>query len=74
MLRDLGVILKQEGVEVKAKGFGDGVDSPGLEIKLDATAGRAIGCRTCQTYRNPNAMVPTSRDQWRHQNDSSCWK
>ena len=27
MMRDLGVILQQQGVEVKAKGLGDGVDS-----------------------------------------------
>ena len=45
MMRDLGVILQQKGVEVKAKGLGDGVDSPSLEIKLDATAGRAIAMR-----------------------------
>ena len=45
MMRDLGVILQQQGVEVKAKGSGDGVDSPSLEIKLDATAGRAIAMR-----------------------------
>ena len=45
MMRDLGVILQQQGVEVKAKGFGDGVDSPSFEIKLDATAGRAIAVR-----------------------------
>ena len=44
-MRDLGVMLQQQGVEVKAKGSGDGVDSPGLEIKLDATAGRAIEMR-----------------------------
>ena len=42
MLRDLGVVLEQQGVEVKAKGPGDGIDSPSLEIKLNATAGRAI--------------------------------
>ena len=42
MMRDLGVMLQQQGVEVKAKLLGDRVDSPGLEIKLDATAGRAI--------------------------------
>ena len=45
MMRDLGVILQQQGVEVKAKRLGDGVDSPSLEIKLDATAGRAIAMR-----------------------------
>ena len=45
MLRDLGVVLQQQGVEVKAKGLGDGIDSPSLEIKLDATAGRAIAMR-----------------------------
>ena len=42
MMRDLGVILQQQGVEVKASG---GIDSPSLEIKLDATAGRAIAMR-----------------------------
>ena len=45
MMRDLGVMLQQQGVDVKAKGLGDGVDSPSLEIKLDATAGRAIAMR-----------------------------
>ena len=45
MMRDLGVMLQQQGVEVKAKGLGDDVDSPSLEIKLDATAGRAIAMR-----------------------------
>ena len=45
MMRDLGVMLQQQGVEVKAKGLGDGVDSPSLEIKLDATARRAIAMR-----------------------------
>ena len=45
LVRDLGVVLQQQGVEVKAKGLGDGVDSPSLEIKLDATAGRAIAMR-----------------------------
>ena len=45
MMRDLGVMLQQQGVEVKAKGLGDGIDSPRLEIKLDATAGRAIAMR-----------------------------
>ena len=39
MMRDLGVVLQQQRVEVKAKGLGDGVDSCGLEIKLDATGG-----------------------------------
>ena len=42
MMRDLGVV---QGVEVKAKGPGDGIDSPSLEIKLYATAGRAIAMR-----------------------------
>ena len=37
--------MQQQGVEVKAKGLGDGVDSPNLEIKLDATAGRPIAMR-----------------------------
>ena len=45
MMRHLGVTLQQQGVEVKAKGLGDGVDSLSLEIKLDATAGRAIAMR-----------------------------
>ena len=44
-MHDLGVVLQQQGVEVKAKGLGDGIDSPSLEIKLDATAGRAIAMR-----------------------------
>ena len=79
MMCDLGVILQQQGVEVKAKGLGDGVDSPSLEMKLDATAGRASHCNakrcwTYQTYRNPDAVVAASRDQWRHQVDSSWWK
>ena len=68
MMRDLGVMLQQQGVEVKAKGLDDNVDSLSLEIKIDATAGRAIcnatRCRTYQTYRNTDAMVATSRDQW----------
>ena len=46
MLRDLRVVLQPKGGEVKAKGPVDGVDSPSLEIKLDATAGRAIAMRT----------------------------
>ena len=45
MMQDLGVMLQQQGVEVKAKGLGDGVDSPSFEIMLDATAGRAIAMR-----------------------------
>ena len=45
MMRDLGVMLQQQRVEVEAKGLGDGVDSPSLEIKLDATAGRPIAMR-----------------------------
>ena len=44
-MRDLGVMLQQQGVEVKAKGLFCGVDSPRFEIKLDATAGRAIAMR-----------------------------
>ena len=44
MMRDLGVML-QQGVEVKTKRLGDDVDSLSLEIKLDATAGRAIAMR-----------------------------
>ena len=45
IVRDLGVMLQQQRVEVKAKGSGDDVDSPSLEIKLDAKAGRAIAMR-----------------------------
>ena len=45
MMRDLVVILQQQGVEVKAKGLCDGVDSPSLELKLDAKAGRAVAVR-----------------------------
>ena len=45
MMRDLGVILQQQGVGAKAKRSGDGVDCLSLEIKLDATAGRAIAMR-----------------------------
>ena len=45
MMRDLGVALQKPGAEVKAKALGDGIDSPSLEIKLDATAGRAIAMR-----------------------------
>ena len=45
MMRDLGVMLQQQGVGVKAKESGDRVESPSLEIKLDATAGRAIAMR-----------------------------
>ena len=76
MMRDLGAMLQQQGVEVKAKGLGDDVDSPGLEIKLDGRPSHcnATRCRMYQTYRNTNAMVATSRDQWRHQDDSSWWK
>ena len=44
-MRDLGIMLQQQRVEVKAKALGDGVDSPSLEIKLDATEGRAIALR-----------------------------
>ena len=39
------MVLQQQGAEVKAKGLGDGIDSPSLEIKLNATAGRAIAMR-----------------------------
>ena len=35
MLRDLGVVLQVQAVEVKAEGLGDGVDSPSLEVKLE---------------------------------------
>ena len=34
--------MQQQGVEVKAKGLGDGIDSLSVDIKLDATAGRAV--------------------------------
>ena len=44
-MRDLGVMLQQQGLEVKAKGLGVDVDSPSTAIKLDATAGRAIAMR-----------------------------
>ena len=60
MLRDLGVVLHRQWVEVKAEGLGDGIDSPSLEVKLDATAGRDIATRrgwTYQAHRNPDAMV-----------------
>ena len=71
MMRDLGVMSQQQGVEVKAKGSGDGVDSHSLEIKLDAMACRAIalrrGAKRMQTCRN----TKITRDQWRHQDDSS---
>ena len=58
MIRDLGVVLQQQGVEVKAKGLGDGIDSPSLEIKLDATAGRAIAMRR-GAGRIRNIATPT---------------
>ena len=45
MMHDLGVVVQQQGLEAKAKGLGDGIDSPSLEIELDATAGRAIAMR-----------------------------
>ena len=45
IMRDLGVVLQQQGVKVRAKGLSDGIDSPSLEIKLGATAGRAIATR-----------------------------
>ena len=45
MMRDLGVTLQQIGVEVKAKGLGEGLDSLSLEIKLDSTASRTIAMR-----------------------------
>ena len=35
-------MLQQQGIEVKVKGSDDGDDSPSFEIKLDATAGRAV--------------------------------
>ena len=44
MMRDLGVMLQQQGVEVKAKGLGDGVDSLSLIIKLDATQAEPLQC------------------------------
>ena len=46
MLRDFGVVLQQQGVEVKAKMQGDSTDNPSIEIQLDAKAGRAIAMRT----------------------------
>ena len=55
-MRDLGAILQQR-VEVKAKWSGDGVDSPNLEIKLDAKAGRAIAMRG----------VPDASEMFQHQ-------
>ena len=78
MMRDLGVILQQQGVEVKAKGSGDGVDSPSLEIKLDATAGRAIAMRRgagrIRHIANPTKWLQRHYDQWRCQDDSSWLK
>ena len=62
MMRDLGVMLQQQGVEVKAKALGDGVDSPSLEIKLDATAGRAIAMRR-GAGRIRHIATPTHRLQ-----------
>ena len=70
MMRDLGVVLQQQGVEVKAKGSVDEIGSPSLEIKLDAC--NAKRCWTHQTHSNPDAMVAAHRDQWRHQNDASA--
>ena len=61
VMRDLGVVLQQQGVEVKAKGLGDGIDSPRRRW-------------THQTHRNPDAMVAARRDQCRHQHDASWWK
>ena len=57
-MRDLGVMLQQQGVEVRAKGLGDGVDSRSLNIKLDATAGRAIAMRR-GTRRIRHIATPT---------------
>ena len=37
--------LHQQGVKVKAKAFGDGIQSQSLDIKLDAMAGRANAMR-----------------------------
>ena len=78
MMRDLGVTLQQQGVEVKARWSGDGIDSPSLEIKAGCNGKpshcNATRCLTYQTYRNTNAMVATSRDQWRHQDGTSWWK
>ena len=75
-MRDLGVMLQQKGVEVKAKGFGNGVDSPRNQAGCNGRPSHcnATKCRTFQTYHNPNALVATSRDQWRHQDDSNRWK
>ena len=58
MMRDLGAILQQQRVEVKAKGLSDGVDNPGLEIKLDATARRAIAMRR-SAGRIRHIAIPT---------------
>ena len=68
MQRDLGVVLQQQGVEVKAKGQGDAIDSPSLEIRLDATAGRVIAIRR-GAGRIRHVATPTLW-LWRHQNDS----
>ena len=62
MISGLGVILQQQGVEVKAKGLGNGIDSPSLEIKLDATAGRAIAMRR-GAGRVRHIATPTLRMQ-----------
>ena len=62
MMRDLGVILQQQGVEVEVKRLGDGVDSPRLEIKLDATAGRAIAMRPdARRIRHINGDIKMTR-------------
>ena len=46
MMRDLGVMLRAtRSRESKRKGWVMEVDSPSLEIKLDATSGRAIAMR-----------------------------
>ena len=44
-MRDLAVVLQQHRIEVKVKWLVMELDSPSLEIKLDATAGRAIAMR-----------------------------
>ena len=78
MMRDLNVVLQQQRVEIKATGIGDGIDSPILEIKLDATAGRAMAMRRgagrIRHIATPTLWIHAApRDQWRHQNDASWW-
>ena len=44
MMRDLGVILQQQGLEVRAKGPGSRMDSLSLEIKVDAWQDEPFRC------------------------------